>query len=193
MRPAAEQRRADLTTATLRYLARHGLDGFSLRGLAAQLGTSARMLVHYFGTKEALLDRAFAEHRRLMLTAFASTAGADLATSARQSWHNLTAPEWRDHYAVMFALMAASLADDHPYRDVARHCVTDWINAVTEHLVAMGHDPHIAARDATVVVSGLKGIALDLMVTDDQARCGAAAEALIAMSLRQLRPNTPPD
>src|SRR3954462_15492105 len=39
----------------LRYFLRHGVANLSLRPLAAAVGTSARMLLHYFGSKEALI------------------------------------------------------------------------------------------------------------------------------------------
>ena len=39
----------------LAYFLRHGVAGLSLRPLAAAVGTSARMLLHYFGSKETLI------------------------------------------------------------------------------------------------------------------------------------------
>ncbi|MEY2550577.1 MAG: hypothetical protein QOG12_721, partial [Verrucomicrobiota bacterium] len=45
----------------LRYFLRHGVANLSLRPLAAAVGTSARMLLHYFGSKEALIAEVMAE------------------------------------------------------------------------------------------------------------------------------------
>jgi hypothetical protein len=87
----------------------------------------------------------------------------------------------------MFQVMAASLAEGRPYREVARRSVLDWVEAVTARLVEHGHEPADAARDATVLASGLKGIALDLMITDDRARCEAAATMLITVMTRPRR------
>ena len=39
----------------LAYFLKHGIANLSLRPLAAALGTSPRMLLHYFGSKEALI------------------------------------------------------------------------------------------------------------------------------------------
>src|SRR5947207_7629509 len=46
--------RGRLLQGCLSYFLRHGVANLSLRPLAAAVGTSARMLLHYFGSKEGL-------------------------------------------------------------------------------------------------------------------------------------------
>jgi AcrR family transcriptional regulator len=50
-----EQRQAFLSGA-VEHVLRHGASGLSLRPLAAALGTSDRMLLYYFGSREHLLE-----------------------------------------------------------------------------------------------------------------------------------------
>lgn len=50
-----EQRQAFLSGA-VQHVLRHGVSGLSLRPLAAALGTSDRMLLYYFGSREHLLE-----------------------------------------------------------------------------------------------------------------------------------------
>ncbi len=50
-----EQRQAFLSGA-VKHVLRHGASGLSLRPLAAALGTSDRMLLYYFGSREHLLE-----------------------------------------------------------------------------------------------------------------------------------------
>ena len=53
---AAQQSPRDrLLTAVSEYVASHGLSDFSLREVAAAIGTSHRMLLYHFGSKELLL------------------------------------------------------------------------------------------------------------------------------------------
>src|SRR5687768_11349079 len=47
-----------LVDAVARDLLAHGLPGASLDRLAAAAGTSARMLVHHFGSRQTLVDAA---------------------------------------------------------------------------------------------------------------------------------------
>ncbi|MBC6446757.1 TetR/AcrR family transcriptional regulator [Actinokineospora xionganensis] len=174
MRQPNQARRDELVARTLDYLAEHGLAEFTLRGLAAELDTSARMLVHYFGTRENLLDQAFDEHRARAVTAIQAAKGDSAAAAV--AWDTMSDPANRGHYVVLFHLLAAGLTDG-PYTAVARHAVTDWIDEVT-HLLDDRDNPR---ADATVLVSGLKGILLDLLVTGDRDRCAAAAHRLIGL------------
>ena len=49
------ERRAEWTSAATDYALEHGLIGLSLRPLAADLGTSDRMLLYHFGSKDELV------------------------------------------------------------------------------------------------------------------------------------------
>lgn len=51
-RPDMTDQKQRLLTGTLEYLATHGASEISLRRLAAALGTSHRMLIYHFGSKE---------------------------------------------------------------------------------------------------------------------------------------------
>jgi AcrR family transcriptional regulator len=179
VRPIDQAKRDELVRQTLDHLGRTGLADFSLRGLAAELGTSARMLVHYFGSKENLLSLAFAEHRRAMLSAVAAAgvAGDELPAVAERAWQGMSSAGQRPYYAVMFQLLAASLAQDHPYAEQARESIMTWVDQVA---ALLGGD----RVRATVVASGLKGILLDFMATGDRERADAAARHLIAVTFR---------
>ncbi|GAA4423867.1 hypothetical protein GCM10023148_25880 [Actinokineospora soli] len=176
-RPPDTAKRAELVAAALDDLATHGLAEFTLRGLATRLGTSARMLVHYFGGRDALLEAVFAEHRR-RTTALITTA----SDAGRAAWAAMTDDAQRGHFVVMFHLLAASLTDptDSP---VAQAAIVAWVDQVTDLLQARGVDRARARTDATVLASGLKGILLDRLITADHARCDAAAARLLQLCL----------
>src|SRR5947199_4639547 len=57
-------RRGRLLDAVAQYILDAGLSDLSLRPLGAKLGTSPRMLLYYFGSKEVLLSEAL---RRIRL------------------------------------------------------------------------------------------------------------------------------
>src|SRR3954451_22504022 len=66
---APGEARQRLLDAAIDYVVGHGLTDLSLRGLAAELGTSHRMLSHHFGSKEGLWVAIVEEvERRQLLT-----------------------------------------------------------------------------------------------------------------------------
>ena len=69
-----------LLAATVEHATAHGISELSLRQLAAALGTSHRMLVYYFGSKEELLvevTKAVEAQQRASLEQLAVDDGAD--------------------------------------------------------------------------------------------------------------------
>ncbi len=56
-----QDRRSDVIAATLRVIARDGLDKTSMRAISHELGCSTGVLTHYFRDKEEMLDVVLAE------------------------------------------------------------------------------------------------------------------------------------
>ncbi|MFE1591397.1 TetR family transcriptional regulator [Nocardia sp. NPDC058705] len=177
--PPNPTRREELLHSALDDFARHGLVDFTLRGLADRIGTSARMLVHYFGSREQLLAAAFAEHRQQTQRQLAGAAEQCPADAAAAAWAAMTADQQRTHFTVMYHLLAAGLTADAAERPAARDAIVAWVDYAAELLTRAGRDSARARVDATVLASGLKGILLDRLVTGDTQRCDAAAHRLI--------------
>ncbi|MEZ5343349.1 MAG: TetR/AcrR family transcriptional regulator [Acidimicrobiales bacterium] len=87
--------RVRLLDAAIDYVAEHGLADLSLRRLATELGTSHRMLSHYFGSKDDLWAAIVQEVERRQLATF-ETLGPDETLSfpefMRRWWRNLSDP-----------------------------------------------------------------------------------------------------
>ncbi|MGW3949754.1 TetR/AcrR family transcriptional regulator [Streptomyces sp. NPDC004752] len=69
---SASPRRTELLDACYAYLLEHGLLGLSLRPLAAATGTSPRVLLYLFGSKDELLRELLARARRDQMTLLAT-------------------------------------------------------------------------------------------------------------------------
>src|SRR5262245_3233336 len=90
--PSSSRRRDELLEAAYRYVLANGLSELSLRPLAASIGSSPRVLLYLFGSKDglirALLARARAEERELLdaLAGREPAAPVDLVVVARAVW-----------------------------------------------------------------------------------------------------------
>src|SRR5256886_14890487 len=93
-RPPDPERRNRTLAQVADYVLEHGLESVSLRPLAAALGTSTRMLLYDFGSKEALLDEALAEIRRRLAERLADMqSGRDDAPPLAGGWQGVSAEE----------------------------------------------------------------------------------------------------
>lgn len=69
-------RRDQLLRAVSTHVLEHGLIGLTLRPLAAAVGTSDRMLIYHFGSRDALIADVVAQIGDTATAALASTEGA---------------------------------------------------------------------------------------------------------------------
>src|SRR5262245_17528572 len=91
----ATTRREQLLTAAVEYAATHGIADLSRRQLAAGLGTSHRMLVYHFGSKEGLLVavvRAVEAQQRAFLAELGTDPGLSPVEQGRRLWERLADP-----------------------------------------------------------------------------------------------------
>lgn len=182
VRPIDSARRAELLDLTMRYAAAHGIASLSLRPLAAALGTSSRMLVHYFGTKEELIGQALAAARPDIpaLLAAHAKAGHTPADMAKRLWRELTTGgEQEPRTRLLLEVMALALTQPDLYRGYAVDAVRAWLDPLADALRASGSTAREASARATMLVSGLRGLALDRYLTGDRQRTDDAARDLI--------------
>jgi AcrR family transcriptional regulator len=185
---APSARQDELLELAYQYVLVHGLADMSLRPLAKAIGSSPRVLLFLYGSKDnlirALLDRARSDELAAV-AAFGETGSpADLIDSARQVWHWLADHSHRHLLGLWVEAYARSLVDPAgPWAGFAAQTVQDWIG-----LLASRQPPRrrgqAGAAERTAVLAVLRGAMLDLLATGDVARTGRAVDLV----LRALRP-----
>ncbi|MEZ4237275.1 MAG: TetR/AcrR family transcriptional regulator [Myxococcota bacterium] len=170
-----------LLAATVAHFAANGLGDLSLRSLAAALGTSHRMLLYHFGSKEALLAAVVAQVEAGQRDTLAALAASDdpPAVAALRFWRGLTDPAVRPHVRLFFELVALTL-QGHPATAALRETlVAPWIDAVAAAELRRGRSPAEARARARLGVAAARGLLLDLLVTDDLEGVDAAMAAFV--------------
>jgi AcrR family transcriptional regulator len=165
--PSDDRRRELLDGATL-WATEHGLATLSLRPVAKAIGTSDRMLIYWFGSKDGLLA-AIAEHAgdalSLALPAVDPAAPPPSAGAwLDQCWALFTDPGVRPALALLFELDALGARAPGPARDAARGVADRWIAVVDDALASLGIEDRAALT--RVVAGALVGLALDALVAD---------------------------
>lgn len=167
------------------YVARHGVSDHSLRGLATAVGTSHRMLLYHFGTREGLLAevvRVVDEHQRDALTALTTAADADPRAAAWRFWSLVVGPALR--YGPLFFELSAHAMRDQPHATPLRTSLVEpWLEPLTGLLRRAGHDPATAATHARLGLAVARGLLHDLLLTGDRDGADAAMAAWIDLAL----------
>jgi len=77
----ADSHREELLEKVTDHVLEHGLIGLSLRPVAAAVGTSDRMLIYHFGSRDALVSAVVARSTERAVDAVAALAGAPTVRS----------------------------------------------------------------------------------------------------------------
>jgi AcrR family transcriptional regulator len=163
------------------YATHNGLAELSLRPLAAAVGSSPRVLLFLFGSKDdllrALLARARQDQLALLERMRAECAPADLATVVRSLWRWLTAPAHRPLLALWLEAYAQSLRQPGgPWANFARQTVDDWLAELARAQPAARRRTTAGAAERTLALAVLRGALLDLLATGELARTTAAVQ-----------------
>ena len=163
-------RREELLELAYAYVLRTGMAAMSLRPLAEAVGSSPRVLLYLFGSKDGLVRALLGRSRteELALLAQVRAEGGGPAEVVERLWEWLAAPQWRDLLRLWAEGYARSLVEpDGPWAGFAAQSVHDWIEVLGEVLGPAGDDP-------TAVLAVLRGALLDVLATGDVERTTAA-------------------
>lgn len=184
VRTADPAKREELLKAVVGYLEQHGIGDMSLAPMAQALGTSKRMLLYYFGDRAELLAQALDASRPQLGEIFSDVTTADqFADAAGTLWRELTQGGDRRNVRLLLQVLSLAVTDPDTYGAPARDAVEVMIEPIAQALATVGHPVDVARARATLVVSGLRGLCQDGLVTGDWSRVDAAAESLIAAAI----------
>jgi len=181
--PVPSARKVELTEAAYRYVLDHGMGEVSLRPLAAAIGSSPRVLLFLFGSKDELIRALLARAREdelAMLERLPGPDAAGLEPVGRLIWAWLSAREHRQLLTLWVEAYSRSLLDpDGPWAGFARQTVQDWLHVLAEAQPRATRDSWRAVELRTGTLALLRGALLDLLATDDAARTTATVHATL--------------
>ena len=196
-RPRDEDRRRRLRTGACDYLLRVGVSAADLGELAQELGTSARMLVHHFGSKDALIADAVAEARerqRSLLSKWLEERDGRTFSSVLQAlWELMQAPQAQPYLRLFSEVYVLSVQQPGRFPDFSpAAAVHDWLPGLEGRLRAGGAAQREARSLATLVLAVHRGLLLDAIGTGEHERIEAAHDALVRLlEGRSVKPGRP--
>jgi AcrR family transcriptional regulator len=185
--------RAALLAAAIGYVSANGLQDRSLRDLAAAIGTSHRMLIYHFGSKEGLM-RAIVEEverqQREFFATFANDSRVPPLQAAWAFWKRVADPSLANNVRLFFELYGQALQGRAGTEGFLNGIVDDWVEPIAEYQVARGMPRKTARADARLGVAVTRGLLLDLVATGDRAAVDAAYRRYLDL-VRAASPHAP--
>ncbi|RUL75224.1 TetR/AcrR family transcriptional regulator [Dyella choica] len=175
-----QTRKEELTAALIDYLLEHGLPELSLRPLAAALGTSARLLIYHFGSKEGLLAAAMDAmhaHLRSSLQALADAKMAAAAKPLRWFWDWAIAAENFAYMKLFYELQMMAVRQPETYGTFLQGNSLGWLELAKRFMPDDDRDTAMAS----LTIAVFDGLFLEMVATGDCQRTTAALDRYIEL------------
>jgi len=164
-------RRRQLLDALIDEFAAGGIGDRSLRDVAAAVGTSHRMLLHHFASRDEMLLAIVEEVENRQMTVLAELP-TDPAGSFAAMWATLCRPDLRPFERLFFECYARGAQGEEPFARMVPGAVDGWL-AEAAKVAGAAYDPALVRLGLAVT----RGLLLDLVATDDDAGVATAVHA----------------
>ena len=174
--PSAKERLLD---AVIEHFSADGLADQSLRRIAEAVGSSHRMLLYHFGSKDGLLlevVRAVEARTQAEFAAIGAEAGGESDELVRRMWAHVADPAWADFERLFFALYGRALQGDVSTLPLLRHDLEGWLETNVAVAAALGVPADVTRVHARLGLAVTRGLLLDLLATGDREGVDAAVE-----------------
>jgi AcrR family transcriptional regulator len=175
------ERKADVLQAMADYLLGSGVAKASLRPAAAAAGTSARMLLYHFSSKEELMVAALREVRRretaMLAREIARHGPRSTEDLMRRVWRWYASPRRAPYLRVFFEAWGMALQRPYLRKGFLEHVRKDLQVMAEAGLVGQGLTPREASAVATFLIAAFRGMLIDLAASPED-REGRLADAM---------------
>lgn len=171
-------RRDELRDNALDYFLDHGLAELSLRPLAERIGTSARLLIYHFESKENLITVVMGEARSRVQQSVINMMHAARGEAGMVSfWDWVTDRENIRFVRLLFEVQVLALQNPAVYAQFLSDTSSSWLSVIEQGI------PESAERRtiATLCSAVLDGLVLEYMSTGDLERTTEALKFFVLL------------
>jgi AcrR family transcriptional regulator len=177
--------RERLLDSVIEHFTAEGVADQSLRRIALAVGSSHRMLLYHFGSKDGLLlevVRAVEARTRARFGAIAEDADTETETETetdqlvRRMWAAVANPVLADLERLFFALYGRALQGDESTLPLLQDDVERWLDVNVALSARHGIPADVARIHARLGLAVIRGLLLDLLACGDRTGADAALE-----------------
>jgi AcrR family transcriptional regulator len=180
------QARERLLDAAVEEALNSGIVDLSLRELAAAIGTSHRMLIYHFGSREGLLTAVVREVERRERQHLVET---ELTVAdALRLWEHLVDPSLRTQERLFFEIYSHALLGRPGTEGFLEEAIEGWIAPIAGAMTEAGVEEATARAFARLGLAVTRGLLLDLLATGDVAGTTQAFRLYSGLVQRDIGP-----
>jgi len=174
---------------------REGVIDMSLSSVARSIGSNNRMLLYYFGSKEALLDeaglRAFDQFPKLREVFSRLGSTGHLEGRLLDAWADLSAPENLPYLRLYFQRFGIAMRDTEQWLTFIERAGQQWLGWTREVFRSHGYSEADSLVGATQILALWRGLQFLLLTGAESEQLNAAYATGVRGLLAQLTPADP--
>lgn len=178
---AGMDRRDELLEQVTDHVLAHGLIGLTLRPLAAAVGTSDRMLIYHFGSRDDLVSEVLdLANDRAIAALGALPAGETVRDAVNRLWEAYRYPPLLPLLRLYYQAAATGFIGTEPYRSRARASNARWSDSLRDWLGRSGAPTDRVDRVTRLVDWGLCGFHFDLATSSPEELAAGVDDLAVA-------------
>jgi AcrR family transcriptional regulator len=177
-------RRAGLLNRIVDTLLAGGAADLSLRPLAEQVGTSARLLIYHFGSKDQLVADALAEVRRRVGVSLKARAAHAKPKSLRDLlmmfWEWALEPSNQPYFRLLFEVDGLAMYNRINFSQEVRNANSAvWVGLIDNAAAGLSMEAGVYSARSMLIMGALSGLLQEFLSTGDRDSTTAALSTLI--------------
>ncbi len=195
MHPSLD-RRAELLERIVDELLASGVGDLSLRPLAERVGTSARLLIYHFDSKEQLVAAALSQVRARVQTSLSARAVRAKPQSLRDLllmfWDWATEAANQRYFRLLFEVDGLAMFDRISFSDeVKRANSATWTDGIERAAATLSREGELFSAHSTLIMCAFSGLLQEFLSTGDRETTTAALLALVDLIAAESRTSQP--
>lgn len=191
MRPViGSPERERLLGLVVDLILRDGMIDISLSAVARRIGSNNRMLLYYFGSKEALLDeaamRAYERFPKLRALFERLAEPGDIEHRLFRAWDDLSAPENHSYLRLFFQRFGIAMRESDDWGGFIERAGISWVERVEVQLRGAGFADSACLQGAQSIVALWRGLEILLLAGTPAEQLTSAYRASVRGLVAQL-------
>jgi AcrR family transcriptional regulator len=166
--------------AIVEVFRKRGPESFALGAIAEELGTSSRMLIYHFGSRDELLGRVMKLVRQDTIESLEHPPPSGIDEAIERFWSYYIYLGHLSDMQLFFHMAARRSEEPTRFADFASTAVDGWVNFFATATEREGKNLDYSRTLGRLVIASLRGIIVDYLITGDL----ASAEESLAVFRR---------
>jgi AcrR family transcriptional regulator len=162
-----DSKASEMLPAIVEIFRKRGPESFALGAIAEELGTSSRMLIYHFGSRDELLGRVMKLVRRDTISFLEDPPPRGIDEAIEKWWSYYVHQGHLSDMQLFFHISVRRSEEPSRFTDFASTAVDGWVQYFAHAIEMEGKSAEFSRTLGRLVIASMRGIIVDYLITND--------------------------